>query len=101
MPCPSAPDPYFDLRDARRAIDDLSSKLCHAISLLETVLPVPDELEEWWRIHRAEDDARKAEAARQLTRVSGTKKHADHMASVRARLMTQLSADELEALGIE
>jgi len=86
----------------RKTIDDLTRKLCHACQLLEDAgAPIPAELNEWWYEHKLEDQERIKEAKRRAAAQSAEQRRATYLASVKERMLTQMTDDEKEALGIK
>lgn len=98
-----------DPKDAK-TIDDLTRKLCYALELLDSslefqppgpTLNIPAELDEWWYEHKLADQERTKEARRRANAQSAKARRTTYLASVRKRVLTQLSPDELEALGVK
>lgn len=92
---------YIDNPQLKKEIDVLTRRLCHACKLLaENNVALPKELEEWWYEHRLEDEARTAESKRRAEQQTAKKRRAEYLASVKERVLGQLTEDEREALGL-
>jgi hypothetical protein len=85
----------------KQKVDELTKFLCHACSILELNSLVPKELEVWWENHKEEDLQRLEKEKVERARLENERSQQQYLASVKARLMTQLSPDELKALGIK
>ena len=105
MPCyDSRSDHSVEYRDSpeqQRKINFLTRKLCHACSLLESnAIIMGTELGNWYENHQQEDAARERKAKKKLDQETARKNRAEYLASVKDRLVNQLSQDEKEALGL-
>jgi hypothetical protein len=85
----------------RKEVNELTKFLCHACSILESNSLVPKELEIWWEEHKEEDRQRLEKERLERIRKENEISEKQYLASVKARLMNQLSPDELKALGIK
>ena len=92
---------YVSDPDDRKKIDVLTRRLCHACQLLDdNGVEIPKELDEWWYEHKLEDQARIAEAKRRAESQLAKQRRDEYLASVKARVIGQLTDDEREALGL-
>ena len=80
----------------------MTRRLCHACQLLsDNNVDLPKELDEWWYEHKLEDDERTAEAKRRAEEQEASDRRSEYLASVKDRVLNQLTDDEREALGIQ
>lgn len=85
----------------KKKIDVLTRRLCHACQILEdNGVEIPKELDEWWYEHKMKDQERIAEAKSRSEEKSSKKRREEYLASVKKRVMGQLTDDEREALGL-
>ena len=104
MPCgdPTTHYRYEDgMRDVQRVRNELEPKLCHACKILEENGLMPAEIKWWWDMHQEQDRARSERDAKEAKRMADKQEREKYLASVRERLKSQLTAEELEALGIK
>jgi len=109
MPCRD-PDWYGQSVDnpvsveLKEKVNNLTQLLCRACSILDnkgffTKYP-HGELEDWYREHQAADRARVEASRRAFERAQKEKRRKGYLESVRDRLMSELTDDEKEALGL-
>lgn len=102
MPCSSDGYDLAEKHELRLQVDHLTRLLCSACQYLEVAeVEMPAELDVWWEAHKLADKKREIEARQQLEQAMARKEHQQHLNSVRARLLTQLTEDEKEALGLQ
>ena len=103
MPC-SDPRDNYTYEDGQRAVqgivDHLEPKLCHACQILENNGLLPRELNWWWTNHKEQDQRRIKTEAKRAAKATEKKERDEYLASVRDRLRSQLTAEELEAIGM-
>jgi len=111
MPCNGGN--YFSSRDSHdscnQAVDDLEKlihvltrRLCSACEIIDSIdgAEVPIELDEWWYEHKLADQERMAEAKKRADQQTDELRRKKYLASVKDRVLTQMTDDEKEALGL-
>ena len=61
----------------------------------------PAELKAWWIEHSKKDAARRSRAQQEMANAAAIQNRSNHLKSVHDRLMSQLTDEELEALGFK
>ena len=69
--------------------------------MLETNKLLPPELDVWWVQHKLADEQRAKRDAEEAKKSADKQERDKYLASVRDRLRSQLTAEELEALGMK
>lgn len=83
-----------------REVEVLTRRLCHACRILQKKGLLDSELDEWFYEHDLKDQARAKEAKRRAEQEAAEVRRKRYLKSIRERLLTQLTADEREALGL-
>lgn len=105
MPCRGPEDDWPGsgalLRDERQKVHELTRLLCHACRcMLSSHLVLTPELASWFREHDAADRQRIDDEEKRRKRAEAAQDRRRYLASVRERVVGQLSPDEKEALGL-
>lgn len=87
--------------EMRKKIDWLTRMLCHACGLLEDAeVDMGRELSEWHYEHKLADEERIKEAKARAVAESARRRRDKYLASIKARMLRQMTDDEREALGL-
>ena len=93
---------YRDNPKHKKEIDVLTRRLCFACGLLEkSNIDMGKELNEWHYEHKLQDEKLMAEAKRRKEEESAESRRKKYLADVKKRVLTQMTDDEKEALGIK
>jgi hypothetical protein len=89
-------------KESKQKIDFLTRLLCSACQALEkNEILVSPELSGWWTAHKAQDAQMRAKAE-QTRMIAESKRHREQeLQAIRDRLSTQLTDDELIAIGLK
>jgi hypothetical protein len=95
MPCGGYDDDGYLLKEEVAKTHYLTRLLCSACQALEkNEILVSPELSGWWTAHKAQDAQMRAKAERKQNREQ-------ELQAIRDRLSTQLTDDELIAIGLK
>jgi len=104
MPCyDQTPQERADAenRSLKHRLDQVTALLCYACSLLSKLpIPVSVELKLWYENHLREDAQRLQQEKEQKKRDETAKERKQRQAEIRKRLLTQLTPEECDALGL-
>lgn len=92
------------IADQERRLDRLTALLCNACRIIkqgyDTQWGLSAELSTWYAAHEKSDKARLKKDRVEAENAARVEKVEAHKKSVRARLLTQLSDEEKDALGL-